>query len=365
LIELEVRLGERSYPIRIGPWRDWDLRSLTRGWARAPWALVVDRRAWDVWSRDILSCLGASEIDVRVLEIEGGEGAKGHQAVFRIYDHLMASGIRRDGTLAAFGGGVVGDIAGFAAATWMRGIRFVQIPTTLLAQVDASVGGKTGLNYGQGRALSGKNLIGAFHQPGAVLISPEWLTSLGTREFSAGLAEVVKCGIIRDLELLELLEAESPSRLPTSPALEQILARALVVKARIVEQDEHDHDLRHLLNFGHTVGHALEAATGFSRLLHGEAVALGMLAALRLSCAVAGLGEENLERIQRLLARYELPTRLNSVAVDAVLDHLGLDKKARSDSLVWVLTDRLGAASVFSGIAEPDIRQAVAYVVES
>jgi 3-dehydroquinate synthase len=358
VIEIEVHLGERSYPVRVGPWRDWDVRSVTRDWPQSPWALICDRRVWDVWSKDLLACLGSAQIDVHVLEIEGGEPAKTHSNLFRIYDHLLAHKVRRDGTLAVFGGGVLGDLAGFAAATWQRGIRFVQIPTTLLAQVDSSVGGKTGLNYGEH-----KNMIGTFHQPGAVLISPEWLASLTPREFSAGLAEVIKCGVIRDLELLRILEEEDPQRLGRSPRLEEVVARALMVKAHMVEEDERDYGLRHLLNFGHTVGHALEAATGFTRFLHGEAVSLGMLASLRLSCVVAGLSDDEVARVEAVLERHGLPVSANGIDLDRTLDGLNFDKKVESTGSAWVLTPRLGTASVFSQVPISQIREAVAHIL--
>ncbi len=359
MIEIQVNLGDRSYPVRIGPWRDWDLRSLARGWSRSPWVLIADRRAWDVWSRDVLSCFGSEQIDVLVAELDGGEPAKSHDALFRIYDHLVQHNVHRDGTLAVFGGGVLGDLAGFAAATWQRGIRFVQIPTTLLAQVDSSVGGKTGLNYGRT-----KNVIGTFYQPAAVLISPEWLNSLPPREFRAGIAEVIKCAVIRDPELLRILEDEEPDRLARSLVLEEILARALVVKARIVEQDERDHGLRNILNFGHTIGHALEAASGFTQLLHGEAVSLGMVAALHLSVDAAGLPPADLLRIERLLARHGLPIRVDGIDPASARERLKVDKKVRSDAQVWVLTERLGTATVTTRVPADQVDAAVSYIFE-
>jgi 3-dehydroquinate synthase len=276
----------------------------------------------------------------------------------RVYDHLLTHRIRRDGTLAVFGGGVLGDVAGFAAATWQRGIRFVQIPTTLLAQVDSSVGGKTGVNYREH-----KNLIGCFHQPSAVLISPEWLNSLPPREFRSGLAEVIKCGIIRDPELLTLLEAEAPERIGHSVNLEEVLARALTVKAEIVAADERDRGLRRLLNFGHTVGHALESATGFTTYLHGEAVAIGMLAALHLSVRVAGLAPEERLRIERLLARYGIETHSSTADLDTIQRYLDLDKKVESEGGVWVLTERLGTATVAHRISEELVREAISSIL--
>jgi 3-dehydroquinate synthase len=306
-----------------------------------------------------MACLGAAGIDVHVLELEGGEPAKSHETLFRIYDHLLAKKVRRDGTLAAFGGGVIGDVAGFAAATWQRGIRFVQIPSTLLAQVDSSVGGKTGLNFREH-----KNLVGAFHQPSAVLISPEWLNSLPSREFRAGLAEVIKCGAIRDEGLLGILEEENPARLGRSSRLDEIVARALAVKTRIVEQDERERGLRRVLNFGHTVGHAIESATGFRHYLHGEAVAIGTVAAARLSVLAAGLPEEEAQRLEALLRRYGLPTRTPAADLDAILGFLAMDKKVEAGGPVWVLTARLGAATVAAQVPSGAVREAVSYILE-
>ncbi len=359
MIDIRVRLDDRSYPVRIGPWRDWDLRTIVRGWAASPWALVADRRAWETWSEDLLACLGAAGVDVQVLELSGGEPAKTHETLLRIYDHLLAARIRRDGTLAAFGGGVIGDVAGFAAATWQRGIRLVQIPSTLLAQVDSGVGGKTGLNYREH-----KNFVGVFHQPAAVLISPEWLNSLPAREFRSGLAEVVKCGIIRDAGLLDILEEVDPGRLGRSPRLEEVVARALIVKSGIVEEDERDHGLRRLLNFGHTVGHALESATGFQRFLHGEAVALGIVAAIRLSVLTVGLPEREAQRAESLLERYGLPVRTSGVDLDAILGFVERDKKAEFDAAAWVLTARLGTATVAARVSMEAVRSAVSHVLE-
>jgi 3-dehydroquinate synthase len=360
VIDITVRLGDRSYPVRIGPWRDWDLRTVVRNWPTSPWALVADRRAWETWSGDLLACLGAAGVDVHVLELEGGEAAKSHETLLRIYDHLLAKRVRRDGTLAAFGGGVLGDVAGFAAATWQRGIRFVQIPSTLLAQVDSSVGGKTGLNFREH-----KNLVGAFHQPAAVLISPEWLNSLPLREFQAGLAEVIKCGVIRDAGLLDILEEENPVRLGRSPRLEEVVARALAVKARIVEEDERDRGVRRLLNFGHTVGHAIESASGFRRYLHGEAVAIGMVAATRLSVLAAGLPEPEAQRVESLLVRHGLPVRTPAASLEAILGFLAMDKKVEAGGPVWVLTPGLGTATVAGQVPQGAVRDAVSYIMET
>lgn len=358
MIEITVHLGNRSYPVRIGPWRDWDLRKLLKPANGAVWPVVTDRKVWEVWGKDIVSCFGSAGFELHVLPLDAGEPAKNHTTLFRIYDHLLATRTKRDGALIVFGGGVLGDLAGFAAATYQRGIRVIQIPTTLLAQVDSSVGGKTGLNYG-----GHKNMIGSFHQPEAVFISPEWLATLPAREFRAGLAEVIKCGVIRDLELLQILEHEEPERLLHSSRLEEVIARALHVKARIVEEDEQDRGLRHLLNFGHTVGHALESATGFDRYLHGEAVAIGMIAALKLSVSESGLAPAAAARVEALLRRFELPVSAPGVDLEKLLSLLEMDKKAEGSGGAWVLTDELGRATVSAQIPPARVRQAVQQVV--
>ena len=358
MIELKVNLGHRSYPVRIGPWRDWDLRHLFEDARPARWAVVSDTRVWELWGRDLLSGLGSAGIEASVLCLDAGEPAKSHQTLFRIYDHLLAEKVHRDGVLAVFGGGVLGDVGGFAAATYQRGIRYVQIPTTLLAMVDSSVGGKTGVNYGHH-----KNMVGAFHQPSAVLISPEWLMSLPEREFRAGLAEVMKCGVIRDVRLIELLEEVEPERLLRSERLEEVVARGLGVKARIVEEDETDLGLRRLLNFGHTVGHAVEAVTRFERFLHGEAVAVGMVAAAQLSTQVADLPVSSLFRIESLIERLGLPTRACDLQADEILRALEMDKKASSRGPAWVLTPELGRATVSDQVPGDRVREAIHYVL--
>ncbi|MEZ4653615.1 MAG: 3-dehydroquinate synthase [Candidatus Eisenbacteria bacterium] len=330
MIELQVNLGRRSYPVRIGPWRDWELRTLFEGTQLGRWAIVADGGVWELWGRDLLSGLGSAGVEASVLCLEAGERSKSHETVFRVYDHLLAEKVRRDGVLAVFGGGVLGDVAGFAAATYQRGIRYVQIPTTLLSMVDSSVGGKTGVNYG-----SHKNMVGAFHQPSAVLISPEWLISLPEREFRSGLAEVIKCGIIQDVRLIEALEDVEPARLVRSERLEEVIARGLGVKARIVEQDETDLGIRKHLNFGHTVGHAIEALTGFERFLHGEAVAIGILAALRVpgrwSVSPGSSGSDRRRCSTGSVSRPEL----TGITVEQIIGALEMDKKASNRGQVW------------------------------
>jgi 3-dehydroquinate synthase len=269
---------------------------------------------------------------------------------------LAQLGASRDATVIALGGGVVGDLAGFAAALWMRGIAFVQIPTTLLAMVDSSVGGKTGVNLPQG-----KNLVGAFHQPRAVFIDPDTLRTLPERELLAGLAEVIKYAAIGDSEFMDWLEANVRSLLDRdSAALQHAIETSVRHKARVVAADEHERGERALLNLGHTFGHAIEAATGYKRFLHGEAVAIGMLAAARLSAALGMAAVADADRLQTLLSRFGLPTTIPKDLDDRqLLDLMRLDKKAESGKLRLILWRGVGRAEIVGGVADTDILAAL------
>lgn len=360
MIDLEVKTRSRAYPVRIGSWRDWDLRELLDLDEIGSWAVVGDRRVWEHWGQDVLSAFGSAGIEPAVLTLEAGEPMKTHDSVFQVYDYFLQHRMRRDGAVAVFGGGVLGDLVGFAAATYQRGIRYIQIPSTLLAMVDSAVGGKTGVNY-----RKHKNMIGAFHQPELVLVSPEWLLSLPQREFRAGLAEVIKCGAIRDPQLLVLLEKADPERLLRSSVIEEVIARALAVKAAVVGEDELDLGLRHILNYGHTFGHALESATSFERYLHGEAVSIGMVAAARLSTRVAGLPVGEADRLEALLVRYGLPTRASAIDPEKILDLVSMDKKASAKGQRWVLTPAWGTATVSSQVPVEEVRRSLSYVLGS
>ena len=249
--------------------------------------------------------------------------------------------MERKSFIVALGGGVVGDLAGFVAATYLRGVPFVQVPTTLLAQVDSSVGGKVGINL-----KAGKNLVGAFHQPRLVLCDLSTLGSLPMREYRSGLAEVIKYGIIYDARLFALLERELPKLLRRDPrTLAAVVARCCEIKADVVRQDETESGLRAILNFGHTIGHALEAISHYGKYLHGEAIAIGQVVAAKLSAQVLGLLGSEVERIDRLFQRAGLPTQLNLSAADKrkVLLAMQLDKKVSAGQIKFVLARRIGA----------------------
>ncbi|MCA9755142.1 MAG: 3-dehydroquinate synthase [Candidatus Eisenbacteria bacterium] len=360
MIDLEVKAKSRTYPVRIGSWRDWDLRGLLDLESMGAWALVADKRVWEHWGQDLLSAFGSAGIDPAVLTLEAGEPMKSHDSVFQVYDFFLQHRLKRDGVVVVFGGGVLGDLVGFAAATYQRGVRYIQIPSTLLAMVDSAVGGKTGVNY-----RNHKNMIGAFHQPDAVLVAPEWLLSLPQREFRAGLAEVVKCGAIRDPQLLTLLEEADPQRLLRSTVLEEVIARALAVKAAVVGEDETDMGVRHILNYGHTFGHAIESATSFERFLHGEAVAIGMVAAAQLSTRTVGMDPEAAKRLEALLVRHGLPVRAPHVDAENLMELMTMDKKASAKGQRWVLTPEWGKATVSTQVPTEEVRRALTYVLES
>lgn len=277
------------------------------------------------------------------LVLTPGEPAKTASAWLAIVERLAAIGAQRDATVVALGGGVVGDLAGFAAASYMRGIRVVQAPTTLLAQVDAAIGGKTGFNL-----TAGKNLVGAFHQPAAVLIDVEMLSTLEAREYRAGLAEVVKYGCIRDAGLLDRLADQAAALNAREPAaLAEVVAASVGHKIDVVEADERESGARALLNFGHTFGHALEAATGYRRYLHGEAVAIGMCLAARLSARLGMLPDTEAERLHQLLEGFGLPTEApGDIPARLLVERMQLDKKNLGGRLRLILLEGKGRRAV-------------------
>jgi 3-dehydroquinate synthase len=335
---ITVELGERSYPIVIGSGLlggGFDLSAYVGG----PDCLVVTNETVEPL---YLKALAANFVgkQLRAISLPDGEAYKTLETVEDILDTLIEGGASRDTTVVALGGGVVGDIAGFAAACYMRGVDFIQVPTTLLAQVDSSVGGKTGVNH-----ASGKNLIGAFHQPRAVLIDTDTLRTLPDRELKAGLAEVIKYGAIVDADFFAWLEANLEALLARdTEALAAAIRRCCELKAQIVAEDERESGRRAILNFGHTFGHAIERCQGYGEWLHGEAVAAGMVMAAQLSASDAAVAE----RIGKLLERAGLPTRPPAIAAPDLLAAMGMDKKVQQKRLRFVLLRGLGEAFVTS-----------------
>jgi 3-dehydroquinate synthase len=291
----------------------------------------------------------------QVLFFPGGEPRKRLHEVEALAEQMVAGAGDRSSIVIAFGGGIVNDVAGFLAAIFMRGIPVIQIPTTLLAQVDAAVGGKTGVNL-----VSGKNLIGSFHQPLAVLIDPDVLGSLPDREYRAGLYEIIKAGVIRDADLFHFLDLHADRVLARgADALEHIIAAAVRIKAEVVTADEREGDLRRILNFGHTVGHALEAETRYERLLHGEAVAFGMHAATRIAEKTGKLAAKDAAAIHELVRRYGPIPPLDGISAANLVARLASDKKTVQGAVHFVLPTKIGAVTIVSGIDPGLIRECI------
>jgi 3-dehydroquinate synthase len=284
--------------------------------------------------------------------VPAGEAAKTLSVAQHCWDAFLDAGLDRASTVIALGGGAVGDVAGFAAATYMRGLNLVQLPTTVLAQVDASSGGKTAVDHPRA-----KNLIGAFHQPRLVLVDPSVVVTLADREYRSGFAEVVKHGIIADASYFADVERHASRILIRDvPILEQIIGGSCRIKAAVVERDEQDMGLRFALNYGHTIGHALEAVTGYERWLHGEAVAIGIAAAARLAHRLGLASEDTVERQERLLQMVGLPVRLSDVDHDAVMAAVARDKKARDGRVPFVLAPRIGEFRVVHDVPAETVR---------
>ncbi|MCW4149692.1 3-dehydroquinate synthase [Halomonas sp. 18H] len=342
LTTLPVSLGERSYPIHIGPGLLGDPQWLAPHLAGRQVMVVTNDRVAPLYLEALKQGL-SDDLDVREVILPDGEATKSLASVERIWDALLAAGFNRRCTLIALGGGVIGDMAGYAAASYQRGVAFIQVPTTLLAQVDSSVGGKTGVNHPRG-----KNMIGAFWQPRAVLIDTDTLTTLPPRELSAGLAEVIKYGLIRDSDFLAWLEASMAMlRGLDTATLTLAIERSCRLKAEIVAEDETEQNVRALLNLGHTFGHAIETHQGYGQWLHGEAVGAGMLMASELSHRLGWLDASDVARVRHLLEAADLPLAApGDMRAEDFLALMRLDKKNLDDRLRLILLRRLGDACV-------------------
>jgi len=326
--------------------------------ARAGKVFVISTR--DVWQHQGAAlAAGLGSLPHQVLHLPGGEENKRMAPLEALAERMVLSGGDRSSLVIAFGGGIVNDMAGFLAAIFMRGIPVIQVPTTLLAQVDAAVGGKTGVNL-----ESGKNLVGCFHQPLAVLIDPAVLETLPEREYRAGLWEIVKAAIIREPELFRFLDENSAAVLARNPeAVDRIIADSVRMKCEVVSADEREGDLRRILNLGHTFGHALEAETRYCRFLHGEAVAFGMRAAARLGESAGRLSADDAGRMLELIRRYGPIPSLEGIAAERLLARLVHDKKTLRGQVHFVLPVRIGAAEVSSGIAEAQVLDAIRFAL--
>jgi len=348
---LEVKLGERSYPILIG---DGLLHQpdLIRQHVPARDILVVSNTTVaPLYMMPLIEALSGSRVVEAILP--DGESHKTLATVGRILDVLVANRFGRDCTVVALGGGVVGDMAGFAAACYQRGVAFVQVPTTLLAQVDSSVGGKTGVNH-----PGGKNLIGAFHQPSAVIADASTLSTLPVRELRAGLAEVIKYGLLGDAPFFDWLEAHMDELLASDPkALSYVIQRSCEIKADIVGRDEREQGDRALLNLGHTFGHAVESATHYTRWLHGEAIGAGLLMAAAMSHECGMVEASQVDRLRRLLERVGLPVRIEGVTPEVALEHMRIDKKALGGRMRLILLRSIGESFVTADYPEQALQR--------
>ncbi len=336
---VEVALAERSYPILIGPGLIAGhpaLRELVSG---RQVAVITQPRVAELHGTRLLAALSGARQLVQVT-LPDGEAHKDWEALNQIFDALLAAHFDRRSLIVAFGGGVVGDVAGFAAAIYQRGIDFIQVPTTLLAQVDSSVGGKTAINH-----PLGKNMIGAFHQPQLVLADTDTLASLPPRELSAGLAEMIKHGAIADLDYLRRLERDMPRLLSCDPAaLASAVRRSCEIKAAVVAADEREADLRAILNFGHTFGHAIEAGAGYGQWLHGEAVGAGMVMAADLSHRLGLVDGDFVKRLRTVIAAASLPVSGPAWPPARYIELMATDKKATQGIPRFVLLDGPGRA---------------------
>ncbi|MFT3791316.1 MAG: 3-dehydroquinate synthase [Rudaea sp.] len=354
-IELAVELGARSYPIAIGA-NLLDDAARFAGAIRGRHALIVANDVVAPLYLDRVAAAiraGCEKVQVSTLILPDGEAHKTLASAARVFDALAAMKANRDATIIALGGGVIGDLAGFAAACWMRGIAFVQVPTTLLAMVDSSVGGKTAVDLAQG-----KNLVGAFHQPRAVIADTAALATLPLRELRAGFAEVVKYGALGDADFFAWLERHAEALLAREPEpLAATIAHCCRQKASIVARDETEQGERALLNLGHTFGHAIETAMGYDGLLHGEAVAVGMVLAARLSASHGRAPAADTQRLIALLERFGLPTAFPpGLDADLLLGLMQLDKKNLSDNLRLILWRGVGRAEIVPDVDLATIR---------
>lgn len=358
MTDVTVELGPRSYPIYVAPGALEQLGKIARRHLTGEKLLVVTNpTVSNLYGEAVRKQLSAAGFEVQCTEIPDGEEYKTLDTVARLYDEAIDGKIERGDAVVALGGGVVGDIAGFLAASYMRGIPFVQIPTTLLAQVDSSVGGKVGVNHPRG-----KNLIGAFYQPKFVLADVETLTTLPAREVRAGLAEVIKYGVIWDERFFCWLVDSMNHLLALDPgALEQAVATSCRIKAAVVSADEHEKGLRAILNFGHTLGHALEAATRYERFVHGEAVAIGMVFAARLARRLGYFKPAGVERIAALVRRAGLPDAIPpDLAPEALLEAMHRDKKVAGGRLTFILPEAIGRVQIIRRIPAEEVMAVLA-----
>jgi 3-dehydroquinate synthase len=339
---LQLDLGERSYPIHIGS-QLLDQAGLYKKHIKGTFtAVVTNETVAPLYADRVVKTLEGIGQKVKLIVLPDGEAFKTWEVLQKIFDGLLENSADRKTTLVALGGGVIGDMTGFAAACYMRGIRFIQVPTTLLSQVDSSVGGKTGINH-----PLGKNMVGAFHQPQAVIADLDTLKTLPPEELAAGLAEVIKHGAIADPEFLSWIEKSQDALNNCDPvAMEFAVRRSCEIKSQVVAQDEKEGGIRAILNFGHTFGHAIEAGMGYGAWLHGQAVGCGMVMAADLSVRVGLLSNADASRLKKIIQALHLPTQPPKLGVDRFMELMSVDKKAEGGEVRYILLNGLGQAKI-------------------
>jgi 3-dehydroquinate synthase len=339
---LQLDLGERSYPIHIGS-QLLDQAGLYKKHIKGTFtAVVTNETVAPLYADRVVKTLEGIGQKVKLIVLSDGEAFKTWEVLQKIFDGLLENSADRKTTLVALGGGVIGDMTGFAAACFMRGIRFIQVPTTLLSQVDSSVGGKTGINH-----PLGKNMVGAFHQPQAVIADLDTLKTLPPEELAAGLAEVIKHGAIADYEFLSWIEKSQDALNNCDPvAMEFAVRRSCEIKSQVVAQDEKEGGIRAILNFGHTFGHAIEAGMGYGAWLHGQAVGCGMVMAADLSVRVGLLSNADASRLKKIIQALHLPTQPPKLGVDRFMELMSVDKKAEGGEVRYILLNGLGQAKI-------------------
>jgi len=353
-LSVRVHLAQRSYDVYIG----YGLLPYMGAYAselfprKKKCAIITDSNVAPLYAESVVASLTEHEIESVLITVPAGEATKSMGTVEDVCREMLKAGLDRKSFLIALGGGVIGDLAGFAASIFLRGIPFIQVPTTVLSQVDSSVGGKTGVNTPEG-----KNLLGTFAQPSLVIADVSTLSSLPQREYCEGFAEIIKHAAIRDASMFDEINAVADEK----GDIAELIRRNVEIKARIVEQDEHETSgIRALLNFGHTVGHAIEASAGYGEMLHGEAIGLGMIAAVSLSCQLGGLPPASRAKIVNLIKRFTLPTKLpEGMTVETILEHMKHDKKFSQGNIRFVLLSALGEAFVSEEVTEAHIVGAI------
>ncbi|NRA71845.1 MAG: 3-dehydroquinate synthase [Gammaproteobacteria bacterium] len=354
--QLKVQLGDRSYPIYIGQNLFVDSELLTRHINANKVMIVTNTVVAPLYLEQVKKSIESSGKQVDVTILPDGEQYKTLETLNVIFDGLLQHQHGRDTCIVALGGGVIGDMAGFAASCYQRGVDFIQLPTTLLAQVDSSVGGKTAVNH-----PLGKNMIGAFHQPKAVYIDINCLNTLAKNQFAAGMAEVIKYGIIWDRDFFDWLgENKSQVTELSSQSLTYLIARCCEIKAEVVSCDEKEHGVRALLNLGHTFGHAIESEQGYGAWLHGEAVAVGMIMAAKTSLKMGLIASDEQDLITQLITLYDLPTKHpNDMQLPEFLRHMAIDKKVIAGQLRFVLPTSIGAAELVANVTQETLKQVI------